>query len=98
MAYLKILQGDDVGKRIPLDQEIMLGRQLDSDICLTDPRVSRTHARISPEKDHFIIEDLQSSNGTLLRGSRLFPGVTYRLNHEDQIKIGSTLFVFIDES
>jgi pSer/pThr/pTyr-binding forkhead associated (FHA) protein len=98
MAYLKILQGIDAGKQIALDQEIMLGRQVGSDICLPDPRVSRTHARISPQEAHFVIEDLQSSNGTLLRGSRLFPGVPYRLNHEDEIKIGSTLMVFIDES
>lgn len=82
---------------IPLDQEIVIGREAGSGICLPDPRVSRQHARIAQHEAHFVIEDLQSSNGTLLRDNRLFPGTLYRLGHGDEIKIGSTLMVFIDE-
>jgi hypothetical protein len=67
MACIKILEGIDTGKSFPIDQEIMLGRSANNDICLPDSRVSRQHARISLSASAFIIEDLQSSNGTLLR-------------------------------
>jgi adenylate cyclase len=97
MACIKILEGIDTGKSFPIDQEIMLGRSANNDICLPDSRVSRQHARISLSASAFIIEDLQSSNGTLLRDSRIFPGTPYNLSHGDQIRIGSTLMVFWEE-
>jgi SARP family transcriptional regulator, regulator of embCAB operon len=96
MPYIKILQGIGAGKMVPLDQEILFGRGADNHICLPDPRVSRHHAHIIEHQARLVIEDLQSSNGTLLRNSRLFPGTFYDLSHGDRIKIGSTLMVFID--
>ncbi len=97
MACIEIIEGIDRGKAFPIDQELILGRGADSGICLPDARVSRQHARISLHEASFVIEDLQSSNGTLLRDSRIFPGTPYDLSHGDRIRIGSTLMVFRDE-
>lgn len=96
MAYLEILEGIDVGKTFPIIDDIILGRGAESDICLADARASRHHAKISQNEAHFFLEDLQSSNGTLLRNNKIFPGTVYDLAHGDHIHIGSTVFAFID--
>lgn len=41
-----------------------LGRGADSDLVLTNPRISRRHARLTWDGEHFLVEDLGSKNGT----------------------------------
>ena len=96
MTYLEILKGIDVGRRFPVKDKTILGRGIESDICLVDARASRQHARISQSEAHFVLEDLRSSNGTLLRNHKIFPGTLYDLANGDHIRIGSTVFAFVD--
>jgi hypothetical protein len=70
---------------------VVLGRAPECDLQLTDPGVSRKHAALSYDEDVFVLEDLGSTNGTLVNnvpvGSRqLAPG--------DRIKLGSTTLIF----
>ena len=47
-----------------------VGRSEDNDVVISDPSVSRRHARLSrAEGGGFVIEDLGSTNGTLLDGA-----------------------------
>ncbi len=48
-----------------------VGRSEDNDVVVSDPSVSRRHARLSRADggDGFVIEDLGSTNGTLLDGA-----------------------------
>ena len=65
MAYF--LQYSDSGneKRIEVhDKELLLGRSPDCGVVIAQPGISRHHCKISHEGDHYIIEDLQSKNGT----------------------------------
>ena len=64
-AMIVLQQGADSSKRWPLQREkpIMIGRNEDCDIMLPDRQVSRYHARISWNHDHYEIEDLGSKNG-----------------------------------
>ena len=48
-----------------------IGRDPSSDIHLENPAVSRSHAKIYREGWTYYIEDLGSSNGTLLNSERL---------------------------
>jgi adenylate cyclase len=96
MIYLEVIEGIDIGITFPITGNIILGRGTESDICLADARASRQHARISQNETHFVLEDLQSSNGTLLRNIKIFPGIIYDLAHGDQIRIGSTVLAFVD--
>lgn len=65
MAYLKILQGTDVGKLVPLDGErIVFGRHPSCDFVLEDGAVSRQHAQIVQLHGSYYLEDLRSRNGT----------------------------------
>lgn len=56
------------GTSLPLTSSVLIGRSPDSDIAVADNLVSGTHARITPIADGAILEDLQSTNGTLLNG------------------------------
>ncbi|MEQ8974796.1 MAG: FHA domain-containing protein [Coleofasciculus sp. C1-SOL-03] len=63
--------------------------------------VSRTHATISLEGDHYFIEDVGSSNGTYLNGMRLAPANRHLLNPGDKIELGKdslVTFIFEDAS
>ena len=69
-----------------------LGRELDNDITLDDLGVSRYHARISRRGSQFIVEDLNSANGTLVNG---LPIVAPRvLRPDDVIGVGSLTLTF----
>jgi len=54
-----------------------IGRQLDNQIVLDDPRVSRYHAQIRYARNHFIIFDLNSTGGTFINGQRATQSVLY---------------------
>ena len=56
-------------KEYIIDQnEIILGRDTSSDICIDDIAVSRQHARIAKGLDDYFVEDVGSINGTFVNG------------------------------
>ena len=54
-----------------IDLPASIGRAPESDVQISDPAVSRTHARIGWDGARFVIEDLESTNGTSLNGAPL---------------------------
>src|SRR5262245_24096188 len=93
MGMLITLQGPDAGRKYPLEgNATVLGRQADCTICLPNKAVSRQHAQIVREGDAYFLEDLGSSNGTLLNGARLNPRVRAPLAEQDTFQIGPYLF------
>jgi len=89
MAILLVLQGPEVGRKYVLNgPRTVLGRQFDSNICLTGKAISRHHAQILQDDSGFLVEDLDSSNGTLLNGQRLAPHVQVTFTERDQLQIG----------
>lgn len=68
-----------------------IGRQPNNDICLTDPKVSKHHAKIIEEKGHYRLVDLASTNGTYVNGKivrqplLLYPDDTIRFG--DRFKV-----------
>lgn len=67
--------------------EILLGRGTENDIPFEDETISQRHARIFFLNNHWMIEDIQSTNGTYLNGELIHaPAV---LIDEDRIDIGS---------
>lgn len=99
MAKL-ILVHDGVNLRdYPLNKSVVtLGRKEGNDIQLDDAAVSSRHARFTREKSayldnhyDFYIEDLKSTNGTLVNGVGL---VKQLLKHGDKIQVGKHTFIF----
>jgi serine phosphatase RsbU (regulator of sigma subunit) len=65
--YLIGIGGPVLGLRLELsDGATVLGRRPDATIRLDDPAVSGRHCRLSVILDQVIVEDLRSTNGTLL--------------------------------
>lgn len=63
--------------------QVSVGRTPDNDIHLDHPEVSRAHAKFVRQGSTMWLEDLGSSNGTLVNGRRLQGGV--ELRHGDRI-------------
>lgn len=81
------------GGVIPVRGEISIGRKNDNLLILDDPYASGHHARVYMKNNDCILEDLGSTNGTLLNGEKV-NGREY-LNAGDEIRIGSTAFKVI---
>lgn len=81
------------GGVIPLQGQITIGRKEDNTFMLDDPYVSGKHARIYTKSGDYIIEDLGSTNGTLVNDDQI-EGKKY-LETGDIIKIGNTVLKFL---
>ncbi len=89
MAVLITIQGPDTGRQFQLESPTtVLGRQIDSNVCLTAKAVSRQHAQITLLENNYFLEDLGSSNGTYINGQRVYPRSPVMLTEKDQIQIG----------
>jgi pilus assembly protein CpaF len=66
--------------------EVTIGRGEDNDVVLARGNVSKHHARIVAAHTNVMVEDLKSTNGTYLNGSRLFE--PQRIDAGDQLAIG----------
>lgn len=87
-AYLIVLAGTDVGKMFKLtDGETVLGRSHRADIRLDDDSISRLHAKLVLDGTSIGLEDLNSSNGTLVNGDRI---AAQTLRDGDKIRLGET--------
>ncbi len=89
-SFMLVVTLDTSTKYIPITKtELTIGRSLTNDIILSDHLVSRNHARISYNHQHFYVTDLVSNNGTTINGQKLKQS-DYRISiGEDVIGIGS---------
>jgi len=71
-------------------EAISFGRDSDNDISWEDTRVSRFHAKITRQGERLILEDLGSTNGTLVNGKPITG--RHILQPADIISIGSSVF------
>ena len=74
------------GSMIRVQDEITFGREKDNSIVLNDPYTSGYHTRIYKNNERFVVEDLGSTNGTLLNGDIL--DVKTYLENGDIILLG----------
>ncbi len=94
---LEILVGSELieGVQEPLifiSGNLIIGRDAGCDIQITDASISGRHARISVEDGHCTIEDLGSTNGTLVNDRKLEGKV--EIVKDDIIKIGMISFQY----
>ncbi len=75
-----------LGVKIKVSGPVVVGRSPGADIVIGDSFVSGKHARFMINGKDLIVEDLQSTNGTLLNGQRLLQPTILRKG--DEITIG----------
>jgi hypothetical protein len=80
------------GAAYDLTDGALLGRGDQADIRLEDGFASASHARLVPQGDVMVLEDLGSTNGTYLNGEPL--SGPQPLHVGDRIKIGDSEFTF----
>ncbi len=69
---LIVRAGPNPGKIYPImKSELAIGRDPKSDILINDAEISRHHAVIKATQDGYTIEDLGSTNGTIINGQRV---------------------------
>ena len=67
-------------------EELLVGRHTDCDIVLEDPTVSRRHARLRFRDGAWVLQDLESRNGTRVNA---VPMVRCRLHPGDDLALGN---------
>jgi adenylate cyclase len=87
MAKL-ILTSPEGQQTVTLASRNSLGRHPDSTIQILDKIVSKEHCRIALEGDTWVLEDLDSLNGTFLNGNRV--SGKRPLCHGDEFSLGAT--------
>lgn len=91
-ASVAVLEEGRAVRTYPLgSQPMTIGRLAGCDIVISDPGVSRQHARLRPEADAWVVSDLGSTNGTLVNDVRVQERT---LADGDRITIGATLLEF----
>lgn len=84
---------DAVLKEVPVEKELItIGRKPDNDIEIDNLAVSGHHARIFKAGDWFLIEDLDSLNGTFVNGKMIQESP---LKNGDEILIGKHVLKFV---
>jgi cellulose synthase/poly-beta-1,6-N-acetylglucosamine synthase-like glycosyltransferase len=95
-AKLFLLSGSEVEPEspfaVPEDRRVVVGRGHEADFVLLDREVSREHFCISHDGRDFILEDLDSANGTRVNGS-VVHGAT-PLSDGDSIEAGAVQLRF----
>jgi len=65
--------------------ELLVGRDESCDVVLSDPTVSRRHLRLRFRDGSWILQDLRSTNGTLVNGRSV---IRCQLRPGDQLLVG----------
>jgi len=92
-AYLTAISGPNSGKIYLLkDGKNLAGRIQNADIYLDDTQVSRKHSEFIYDDGETSVEDLESTNGTLVNGKKISSKVA--LKEGDKVAIGATAFTY----
>ena len=97
MGKLVLFLRDGTAQHVKLDRErLTIGRRPDNDLCIPQAPVSGEHAAVVTILEDSFLEDLGSTNGTLVNGK---PITKHFLRDRDEIDIGREILVYLaDES
>jgi predicted component of type VI protein secretion system len=91
---LVIRQGPKPNQTFELDKEVYsIGREVGNELVVEDAQVSRRHARLTQQGNSYLLEDLGSTNGTFVNGSRVTAPVL--LANGDLIGLADTVVIAV---
>lgn len=95
LPLLTVLEPASQRRRLPLvAAEVTIGRATTNQIVLSHPDVSRWHARLRRVGARFVLDDLDSTNGTFVNDTRLTG--SHVLRHNDQVQIADVVLMYSD--
>lgn len=77
------------GLHVDILGPVVIGRSPSSDIVIDEPYVSATHARFTIQGPALVLEDLGSTNGTMVNGHIIEQPVTLR--DTDEVQVGDVI-------
>ena len=77
------------GLHVDILGPVVIGRSPSSDVVIDEPYVSSTHARLTLQGPALVLEDMGSTNGTLVNGHVIDQPVTLR--EGDEVQVGDTI-------
>jgi phosphoserine phosphatase RsbU/P len=83
---LVMVQGNEQKNVVLNRTPFSVGRKVDKDLVIADPRVSRDHALIVLEEDGFYLVDQGSKHGTFVNGERV---QRQKLERNDRLEFGA---------
>ena len=88
---LVVTAGDKVGTEIALSgRQLSIGRAGDSDLIVDDEFASTHHAKLVFINGEWLVQDLDSTNGTFLDGQKVSTPMVVPMN--TQVRVGQTTF------
>ena len=94
MPTLTLQIDNRVVKTCLVDQRASIGRLPGNTIVIDSPAVSGHHASVFRDGDHFVIEDLASTNGSFVNGKRVS---RHTLHSGDAVRVGKHTIVFDEQ-
>lgn len=92
-ARIVVIHGENLGAQIEIgDQAVVVGRSVSCDLQIPHASVSRQHCRIIFESGAYVLEDLGSTNQTLVNEELV---TRIELNDGDQIAVGDAVVKFM---
>lgn len=91
-SKLVVTSGPKEGLEVPLDKEeqFTIGRSAESSLVIRDDFTSTHHARLMLWNEQWMVQDLDSTNGTLLAGKRV--SIPTPIPLDTPIQVGETTF------
>src|ERR1700704_2951431 len=92
MASVIVIFGGKEEKTYQLDRSrLVVGREPKCEIQIDNLGISREHCAFSQRGEAYLVQDLNSSNGTYVNGRKI---TEHFLNHDDEIIIGKYMLKF----
>jgi pSer/pThr/pTyr-binding forkhead associated (FHA) protein len=97
MPRLVVIKGPMLGRNFELKGEMaFVGRSAKNDIQIKDSAISRKHLKVFRIGKKIFVEDLRSTNGTMINDEPIAPGEGFEVEEKDIISIGHTV-IRLDE-
>lgn len=84
---IDVVDGPDRGASMKLEGALVVGSRAGAGLSLTDDTVSRAHLQLEPRPDGVWVRDLESTNGTRVRGLRIQEGL---VDSDSVLELGNT--------
>ncbi|HYH99267.1 FHA domain-containing protein [Hyalangium sp.] len=89
-VFLYVEKGPGAGQLIPVKQgPLIIGRASACDLRLQHPSISRRHAQLVRQGEHFVLRDMGSQNGTFVNRTKVSSDQDVRIG--DEISLGNAV-------